>query len=580
MRRGGRQMSENPSLREVFEELRWGRIGPIQRFVLWAAGVPRPLLALVPVEKTEFLVQGTGVLVAGSMASVSAFLASGMIVDPTPSTPIRVTIGLLVGSLIFTIDRLLVRTTLRPYVFPPDVLHALWDPTSDAKWYDVLSGSIYHESIGARLRSFVAVVAKVFVRFAIAVFVGYLVADVIVIYAFRPTITSRASTILVQQQRDARTAAQTELDTANAKIKAERTQLADLEQKNPAVKKDGQLITSLTTQVANAKSDYETLTTWADDEENGVLYKPPALSDGTRLPRTTGKRGCIQECHQDHSRARAAHRNYKALNQQLTDAKAALQAALRKAGASTTASSAQIDHEQATATATYAKAIAKANALSTKPEGILILKEALDQLETDKTPWRQTPSPEKQCSSSFRWLCELKRSAFPSTPLGAYVGVFRAILILIDTIPILIKIYASLRNRRPYDVLVAALEEVSIADATNKLDFELNSLGASMEDRAAERRGRRRGSGSRLIRESKRARSRERRDRARTNRNSFRREPGRSSVARNRSFRDWRRAVNWAKRGKADAAQAGATRSREESPWSEPRTYKSDTNNP
>jgi hypothetical protein len=83
--------------------------------------------------------------------------------------------------------------------------------------------------------------------------------------------------------------------------------------------------------------------------------------------------------------------------------------------------------------------------------------------------------------------------------------VFRSILFLVDTLPILLKIFSSLRVRRPYDALVAALEEAGVADAINRLDSALNATGTEMERRAAIRHGQRRGTGAAFLRETRAA---------------------------------------------------------------------------
>lgn len=568
-----------PSLREVSYRLQRGRVNPFSQLLLFASGVPRRLLNLVPVERTEFLVQGTGVLIAAALATVSAFVASGLIIDPAPHLKIKLIISALVGVLIFTIDRALVRSTLRPYNFPPDVLNAIWDPTADAKWYDVQSGSIYHESLGSRLRAFIGVLAKASIRFALAALIAYIVADVMVIAAFKPTVDARATYILQQQQKAALSAANSDLANANTQIASQRAYDLKQQQSDPEVKADADTVNALTPKVADLTGDVATLTTYTDDEENGITYTPPPLSpyfNKAQLPHTTGRRGCIQECLQDKKRLAQAEALLTTLNSEVAADQRNLQAAVAAAARKIAVALTDLNAQSNTALSNYNDATARAKELSTKPTGILIRKEALDQLEQDTKPWLQGTSPQSACSKSFHLLCQLKRRAFPSTPLGAYVGVFRAILILIDILPILLKIFYSMRPRRPYDVLVAALEEVSVADSVNKLDYELNHLGADMEDRAASRRGRRRGSGARFLRESRVAIRRNHRSKGAMASDDPRTENPESSRARRQGLLDWTRALGIAMRSRIrrqrpaeDLPSAEPSRS----PWATPRFF-------
>ena len=60
--------------------------------------------------------------------------------------------------------------------------------------------------------------------------------------------------------------------------------------------------------------------------------------------------------------------------------------------------------------------------------------------------------------------------------LGMTVWLLRIWILLIDTMPILFKVALSLRSRRPYDALVAAKEEASIAKAFGQVDLAYEGL--------------------------------------------------------------------------------------------------------
>jgi hypothetical protein len=567
------------TLREISDSLRPRKVGPLQRLVLFASGTPIRLLELVQIERTEFLIQGTGVLLAASLSFVSAFMAAGLIIDPAPSTPMRILVASLVAALIFTVDRTLVRSTLRPHQFPTDVLHTLWDPNTDAKWYQVLAGTINSEGPLTRLRGFFSVVFKAALRFLLALLVSYLVADLIVIDAFRPTVDARATSILKEQRQSAIDKATSDyrhaVDVATGQVDASGRLIST----NGAVRSATSDRDAAKLDLTRINKNVDLLMSYEQAEFQGVKGVRVTLSDGVTYPAdprgTTGVPGCATECRAAQARLAAERSAQQAASARYRSAQQTLENVVKTADARTKIIASQSESQIAVAKKNQTDALAAANKLSTKPAGLLIRREALHQLEQDKTPWLATFTPEGRCSSSFRWLCELKRSAFPSTPLGTYVGVFRAILFLIDILPVLLKIFYSLRKRRAYDVLVAALEEASVADSMNKLDFTLNDLGADMEDRAATRRGRRSSSGARLLRESRATTLRQRKQLERSIRKQVREEVDEQWLSKKVGMRQWfraRAALRWHFRRPTQVVVVD----REVSPWSEPRYFEGD----
>jgi len=549
--------------------------------VLFASGAPTRLLQLVPIERTEFLVQGTGVLIAATLSFVSSFMAAGLIIDPAPSTSVRALIAGLIASLIFTVDRTLVRSTLRPHHFPTDVLHTLWDPNTDAKWYQVLAGTINSEGALARIRGFFSVLFKASLRFLLALFISYLVADLIVIAAFQPTVDARAVSILKDQRQAAIEKATGDYNHAVAVASGQVSQSGQMVTANGTVVSATRDRDSAKIALDNANKDVDLLTKYDQAEYQGVKGVRVTLSDGVTYPAdprgTTGVPGCATECQAAETRLATEKVTQRQAQQQYDAAQQKLQAATNAAGNQSKSIAAQAGGQIALAKQTEQKALATAQAMSIKPNGLLIRREALHQLEQDTTPWLDTYTPEKPCASSFKWLCQLKRTAFPSTPLGTYVGTFRAILFLIDILPILLKIFYSLRGRRAYDVLVAALEEASVADSINKLDFTLNDLGADMEDRAATRRGRRRATGARLLRESRATTLRERKQLERSIRKQVRAEVDQEWLSKKVGLRQWFRAranLRWHFRRPTQVVVVD----RQVSPWNEPRYFSPDTN--
>src|SRR5262249_54572942 len=132
--------------------------------------------------------------------------------------PAPVAVGVVFGLLIFTLDRVLVKAQLNPYSFPPEVLHALWNPSSDARWYDVLSGQIARGRPMRRIKEIVLVLLKASPRFAIALATSFVFAEITLFLIFSAEINVRAQAIQQQQQQE-------QIDELNATYKSQHQQL-------------------------------------------------------------------------------------------------------------------------------------------------------------------------------------------------------------------------------------------------------------------------------------------------------------------------------------------------------------------
>ena len=122
------------------------------------------------------------------------------------------------------------------------------------------------------------------------------------------------------------------------------------------------------------------------------------------------------------------------------------------------------------------------------PPGLAIRLAALKELENSPKPWISNPQELPSCGSGLSGVvCEVGRFFSPGGALGGHVGAIRGILVLIDTIPVTLKVAMSFSRRRPIDVAMAALEESSIARFINALDDEMTTLSAKIEKRTAKR---------------------------------------------------------------------------------------------
>lgn len=525
-----------PGLDENVRALHRGldrKIGPIEGLVIWAAGVPRYIAELLPEERVEFVVQGTGVLLAASMAFVSSFVAQGMLLAKNPpGTWARIFVSLLFAMLIFTVDRSLVRTSLRPHTFPEDVVNSLWDPYADARWYEVISGNLNRPSWFRRLREIAGVVVKVSIRLVLAGLISWVIADVFAIYVFYPSVKTAASQILVEERSAAKTFADDQLLSTNTMIANDyAAQLKSLQPKDiDNLKKNSD---NASTALSNLNSDIGKMQTVVYAESNGQPGVKVTLSDGSVFPSDQGTSNlpyCAGRCQDDAQRLQEKRDQLPAVQAAYDGpdgAKTKYDKAL--AGVDTQAIDAARNQRLRDAQTQHDAAYATADGIDPDNPDLLALRAGLDRLVAQKEPWKGSSSPVLSCSASAGWVCSIKNAAFPNTPMGNFVSAFRGILFLIDILPILIKVYYSVKSRRPHDVLIAALEEASIADTLDRLDAEISKSARNLELRAAERRGGRAVSGARRVRQSRIAAARERRRIERDVFLSMRSQPGRKA---------------------------------------------------
>jgi hypothetical protein len=118
---------------------------------------------------------------------------------------------------------MLVRTPLRSYHFGPGVLNALWDPYADAKWYDIVAGARTRIGVWRTTRNYLGAVLKVLPRVLLSGFLAWLVADLLVIFIFLPTVDKTAMRLLTEERAAAVKAVQ---DRYNETLKSIDSNLA------------------------------------------------------------------------------------------------------------------------------------------------------------------------------------------------------------------------------------------------------------------------------------------------------------------------------------------------------------------
>ncbi len=499
-------VDNGPPDEELFGPLRYKKLadtakirkrGLLRRVALFASGVNVKLLDYVPSEETTYSVLGTCVIVTTLIATIASTVATGYLVKGNAYIGlIPIFIGLAFGTLIFALDRVLVKAPLNPYSFPSEVLHALWNPSSDARWYDVLSGQIVRGRPARRLREVAATFLKASPRFLIAIATSFVFAEITLFMIFTSEITVRAQAIQQEQQ-------QQQIAQLNATYQAKRRQLqnaidAEAGTDDPVLASLLQRQKTLQKKLSNLTSDITKLNQAQADEFDGIkaIF---TLSNGVVI-RTTGKLGGGKDYQALLTELRKDNAQLGPLQSRVSTISASVNSRRSKDESTNSGPIGKLESQEKTLDAQHATSLQQLESGVGPVTGVLIREQALGQLAGDMNPTTVAVNPPSACSTGASGVwCHITRFFVQPTPLGPFVASFRLFFISIELLPIIMKIIMSLRRRRPYDALVAAIEEVSTASSIELLDNQLVQVGAVLESRASWRKSQRSGTGAEFI---------------------------------------------------------------------------------
>jgi Domain of unknown function (DUF4407) len=475
---------EAPAL--VRRRLRTPAPGVARRMAIFASGADKRLLAYAPIEQNDVAVQGTLVILTALVALISGLAASGFLVTGHFTiSPVTVVVGLAWATLIFFFDRALVSGTFNPYHFNRTEVASLRDAPADSVWVHITNGdrSVRHPVL-ARCREIARVLLVASVRIALAVATSFIAAEMVLFLVFEPEITARAS--YIDQQNQAQRIAQIQSDYAaqSARRAGQRAQLSG--GSDPDSQRLRVQVTATATQLANSRKDLEVLQSALAAERDGVPYTG-TLSDGSRVA-STGMRGNGEASRSLSQRRDATQRRIDGLTTRLDRTEADLNARIAAVKRTNAAALAALDRQDDLAATQEQAAIRAASGDPSQTRGLLVRQAALNQLVNDRQPDTVAPDPLPRCTNV---LCRVRRFLVPPTPMGPIVVAFRVIFFVIEILPIMFKVIASLRRRRPYDAMKAAFEEAAVADAIRLADRQLHEASAEMTTRVRLRRARR-----------------------------------------------------------------------------------------
>jgi hypothetical protein len=459
--------------------------GPLRRFTLYASGVDMRVLHFAPVDETEFVVQGSLVILTAIVASVSGLAAAGFLTTGHfVLTPVTVLVGLVWGLLIFFFDRALVSGSLNPYRFTQAEVDSLRDAGVGSPWahlVDVVGG---RRGALRRAGEIVKVSLVASLRVALALATSYIAAEMVLFLVFQPEVNARTA-YLQRQLQDQRIASiQADFQAENQRRAQERAQLAG--GSDAQVQRLERQVTELTPQLENARKDLGVLSAAAAAEADGNRYRG-TLSDGTVVT-TTGDRGIAAAARSLAQRRDNQQAIVNDLAARLSRARTALDARLALIRKDMGPALSALDDVDNQAAADHEAALRAARADPSAVTGLLLRQSALDKLEHDTHPETLVDDPVPPCTGAFAWFCVVRNWFIAPTPMGPTVAAYRAIFFVIEILPITYKVLTSLRRRRPYDVVRAALEESSNLDAIRLLDRHLHDAAGEVLSRSGQRR--------------------------------------------------------------------------------------------
>lgn len=411
----------------------------MEHFFISLSGQDKAILDRCPPSEKKFAVgMGSAVLITSTMAFVSMGFALTLVLGRAALIPVALVLAFLYGLAILAVDRFLVSMPLRPVRL---------SPSGDAK------------RVKQPARWTVLVAA--FPRLVFSLVISFLIAEPLLLAIFHEEVSQRTAQIRTELAQEAVANSKASNEASNAARPGEPPTFGEYRLLR------GKLIGELQTKVDALKRERTNKQQLADAERNGDTF---TNREGEN---SSGVAECGERC-------RAAERAVAALDQEISQSEEKLSQARARLAELETEVGAQVKALEAKdrdRTAAQDAQVLAAEAEARKTDGLLIRLEALEQLTRDTSPFDNGSGKSGVESHTIMGL-----------PLiGVAVWLTRFFIVLLDTLPIVFKIMLSLRERRPYDTVVAELEETTANKARMRHYTENarnDTLLASMDEAA------------------------------------------------------------------------------------------------
>lgn len=411
----------------------------LEHFFIALSGQDRVILDRCPPSEKKFAVgMGSAVLITSTMAFVSMGFALTLVLGRAALIPVALLLAFLYGLAILAVDRFLVSMPLRPVRL---------SPSGDAK--------------RVKQPGRWTVLVAAFPRLIFSLVISFLIAEPLLLAIFHDEVSQRTAQIRTELAQEAVANSKASNEASNAARPGEPPTFGEYRLLR------GKLIGELQTQVDGLKRERTNKQQLADAERNGDTF---TNRDGEN---SSGVAECGERC-------RAAERAVAALDQEIAQSQQKLDQARARLAELETEVGAQVKALEAKDRARTERQDAQvlaAEAEARQTDGLLIRLEALEQLTRDTSPF-----------DSGKGASQVESHTIMGLPLiGVAVWLTRFFIVLLDTLPIVFKIMLSLRERRPYDTVVAELEETTANKARMRHYTENarnDTLLASMDEAA------------------------------------------------------------------------------------------------
>jgi hypothetical protein len=489
------------------------RIGSrIKRFLLFCSGAKRAALEeSADTEDSNYVGLGSAVLITACVAGASMLTAT--VVSLHHPWYAMLPVAVLYGLVIFAIDRFLVSLQLNPYRFPSDI--------------DLSHGGVRHSAFRAAVRTLAAAVP----RLAFAVLIGFLIAEPILLVLFQPEINTRVTAMQAKLASDASQRAsdrydaqiaqlsqpvagaddltqnRSDLETVQGEIDDQQAKLDDKKRLHDSECKGEGIKTAhgtSTTKVgcgpkaAQAQADADaaagTLAALKAKQErlqarNRQLEQDVGTKEKRRLDdlaRTKAKRDAARtkESTQAQGTSGLLIRIY-ALEQLATDPEPYSPLPLDERDGTSPSTKPTPKSPATPAPKSSPKPAPKSSpkpapkntatpAPTSGPAAVAFTPDVVASAGATTAAAAPTPVPSVE-GQPVAATTAAAPGLFGLTILGKVVWIVRLWLVLLDAMPVLFKVILSTRRSRPYDVVVARLEENVIEDQSLKLARDRNS---------------------------------------------------------------------------------------------------------
>lgn len=405
---------------------------PVRSALVFASGADADLLReRAPSDQNHYAALGGSVLITACLAAISLTVALTVAFSASNRWWIAyLPFAVLYGLAIFWLDRQLVMMQLNPYRFVTEPQTITESPSAP---------------VGPR--SVLRTVALAIPRILLSVVISLIIAEPILLSVFDDEIQVRIEQI---HQESAR-AAEEQVDRSYA------AQIADLEAALPAsveLDETEAEIEDLQAEIDEADARAADNREQADAEKEGDRYSV----DGQE---TTGRSGCGEQCRTYQRKARRQERladQLRSRKRQLVETSETL---VEEIGSTEDDRRAQLNELR---DVVIPREKREARQQAEQSSGLLLRIKALEQLSVDRDPFSENDTEDPGSDESE--FSTQETGFLGLTTLGLTIWVVRLWLVLLDALPVLLKVMLSLRSRRPYDVAVARTQEEQIAADT------------------------------------------------------------------------------------------------------------------